>query len=162
MKVPAIILGPKTQLEAYRHQKNIEHQALIVAIDERIRINEWVSGGLNDGEAKKSRERNLVILIEMSTERLQAMEDRNPDLISWVVPEVPENGWECAFKLAASRRTSQEEERRGEVKRGGEGGVAGESEGGGIGGEGGVAGESEGGGIGGEGGEAGESEGYDV
>ena len=110
VKVPAIILGPKTKLEAYRHQNNIEFQALNVAIEERIHINYLISGRLNNAigsEAKASRERSLQILIEMSTERGEAMEDLSPDLSLWVVPDMPDNGWECALKLEAHRQQCQ-------------------------------------------------------
>ena len=80
------------------------------------------------GDAENSREGILQTLIQMYIQREEAMKDDDPDLSSWVVPDVPENGWECAFKLEASRQRRQVNAR--EVERWGEGGVAGESEGG--------------------------------
>ena len=82
-KYQQLFSGPKQNMKLFYIKRILNSRRSSVRFtSERIRINGFVSGGLNDGEAKKRRERNFEILFEMSTERLQAMEDRNPDLIS--------------------------------------------------------------------------------
>jgi len=126
--VPAIEFGPLTKLEAYRHQKQIEQDAVLAAIDERMEQNSWISDGHNNRAARQRRENFLAMLCQMSEELADAINDPNPDLIRWEVPHRPENGWQVEMRRMADQRC-REEERAGGGGREREV----ESEGGGVG-----------------------------
>jgi len=115
--VPAIEFGPLTKLEAYRHQKQIEQDAVLAAIDERMEQNSWISDGHNNRAARQRRENFLAMLCQMSEELADAINDPNPDLIRWEVPHRPENGWQVEMRRMADQRCREWERAEGGVER---------------------------------------------